>query len=167
MTRLIQGCGAAIILVTGFAIIVSVYPKSMGMITAFNQIGIRLGLTLGPLFGSFLYRWVGFVGPFFFVATLTLPPIFIKCFIDTSLIPDGRVNQSDAAAKKKIKLCNRRAVFAYYTFCLSMMKLAVLETTISDKLMIDFGFTADKVALYLFAYTGASTLVCFFMPLIP
>lgn len=48
-----------------------------------------------------------------------------------------------------------------------MMKLAVLETTLSDKLMIDFNFTPDMVALYLFAYTGSSTLICFFMPLVP
>lgn len=48
-----------------------------------------------------------------------------------------------------------------------MMKLAVLETTLSDKLMIDFKFTPDEVALYLFAYTGTSTLICFFMPLVP
>ena len=48
-----------------------------------------------------------------------------------------------------------------------MMKLAVLETTLSDKLMLDFNFTPDEVALYLFAYTGSSTVVCFFLPLVP
>ncbi len=166
ITRLVQGCGASIILVTGFSILAAVYPTRTGMVTALHQIGIRMGLTLGPLLGSFLFKAIGFVGPFFAVATLSFPPIFLKCLVDTTRIPDSIITKN-STVNQNIKLCNRRAVFAYLTFCLSMMKLAVIETTLSDKLMIDFNFSPDIVALYLFAYTGSSTLICFFMPCIP
>lgn len=137
------------------------------MVTSLNQIGIRLGLTLGPLLSSFLYKAFGFVGPFFCIGTLSILPILLACMPERKKIPDGKQAENVPQSNSKIKLCNRRAVFAYIGFSLSMMKLAVLETTLSDKLMIDFNFTPDVVALYLFAYTGTSTLVCFFMPLIP
>lgn len=91
ITRLIQGCGAAIILVTGFAILASLYPNKITTVTALYQIGIRLGLTLGPLLGSFLYRALGFVGPFFTVATLSIPPMLLSCLKDSKEIPDGKV----------------------------------------------------------------------------
>ena len=72
--------------------IASVYPNKTGVVTSLNQIGIRLGLTLGPLLGSFIYRLWGFVGPFFTVGTLSIPPILINCFVNTKNVPTGKVS---------------------------------------------------------------------------
>ena len=60
------------------------------MVTALHQIGMRLGLTLGPLLGSFLYKAFGFVGPFFCVAALSIPPILLSCIGESKAIPDGK-----------------------------------------------------------------------------
>lgn len=122
--------------------IAAAYPNKTGIVTSLNQIGIRLGLTLGPLLGSFIYRVWGFIGPFYTVGTLSIPPILLTCLVDTKNIADGKVALK-TGVNSKIRSCNRRAVFAYLGFCLSMMKLAVLETTLSDKLMFDFKFTPD------------------------
>ena len=69
--RILQGVGAAMIFVTGLAIITSVYPPfKRGKAIGINIASVYIGLSLGPVLGGILTQYLGWRSLFYFVVPL-------------------------------------------------------------------------------------------------
>ncbi len=68
-SRVLQGVGSAMILVTGLAIISTVFPpREMGKAIGISVSAIFIGLVLGPVLGGFLTQYFGWRSIFYLTA---------------------------------------------------------------------------------------------------
>ncbi len=78
ISRVFQGIGSAMILVTGLAIITSVFPpKERGKAIGINVTVIYIGLVLGPVLGGILTQYFGWRSIFYSMIPLGLLVIFL------------------------------------------------------------------------------------------
>jgi len=79
--RAIQGVGSAMIFVTGLAILTRVFPPmERGKAIGINTAAVYIGLSLGPVLGGFLTRFLGWQSIFLVTIPLTLLVLAVTVF---------------------------------------------------------------------------------------
>ena len=81
MAQVIGGVGTSLSMVTAKSIIISNYPDKKDFFIGLLEAGAGLGILAGPLLGSFLYDYGGYLTPFYSVSGVLLVLLIIRSFV--------------------------------------------------------------------------------------
>ena len=140
----------------------------MVLFTALLNASENLGCFLGPLFGAALYTNLGYSGPFIVFAGCSVPALIALvayCRYDLSKASSQPKAGSSPSFSSLLRIPSVSIVLV--EFVGSMMTFISLETTLPTALTLEFGFTSDKVALYLAILMGVRPFLSLLLMLIP
>lgn len=86
--RFIQGGAAALQVLIAFAILSLTYKTRIELMHNLYQVAMTLGLALSPFSGSFVYKYLGYRGPFIVAAMVSLPPLLLPFAFNSENLPD-------------------------------------------------------------------------------
>jgi len=80
-TRVVEGMGNAALKTASFSVIVAVFPGGVATVFAILEAFVGLGFITGPIIGTSLAEWKGYLAPFAVLAALILATALVSLFV--------------------------------------------------------------------------------------
>ena len=150
--RILMGIGVSAGQTSSYAILTLMYPKQVNEAVAIIEGSVGIGLAVGPGFGSLLYYFYGFQGPFYGLAIIYFTMIiFIKPCVSKSVETDprgtihiSRSNMMESNDKShpityRLLLSNKNIIFASMSAFTNLAQFTFIEPFFADFLNDEHG----------------------------
>lgn len=151
-----MGFGISASQTSSYAILTLLYPDEVGKAVALIEGSVGIGLAVGPGFGSALYYFFGFKGPFYGLSLVYFVFIlFIKPWISNEVETDphnmfhiSKSNIYEAAdisspISYKLLLSNKNIVFAWFSAFNNIWQFTFIEPFFADYLFERYGLKPE------------------------
>lgn len=151
-----MGFGISASQTSSYAILTLLYPDEVSKAVGIIEGSVGIGLALGPGFGSLLYHFFNFKGPFYglsifyFVSLLFIKPLISEevetdpsnaFHISKSNIYEGATISSPISYRKLVS--NRRILFACFSAFNNIWQFTFIEPFFADYLNLRYSLTPE------------------------
>ena len=171
--RILMGIGISASQTSSYAILTLMYPQEVNKAVAIIEGSVGIGLAIGPGFGSLLYHFYGFKGPFFGLAVVYFAMIlFVKPCISESVEtnPNNELHVSksniyDASDFKnpisyRLLLSNRKIWFALMAALANISQFTFIEPFFADFLFEKYTIQPDVIGIIFLAIGLGYAISC-------
>lgn len=161
-SRILQGLGSMSIQTANFSIIVKMFPNDISKAAGFIEMVAGIGLVLGPVIGSPLYKWGGFPTSFYFCCAyyvLTIPLLYL-C-VPSTVETEKQVERWKPSKVTYFSLITNRRIFVSSLACsMTLFQYTFIEPFLGLFVNRTFGVAEENVGYVFICLSGGFLIGC-------
>lgn len=163
LMRIVQGIGTSMVQTSAYAILTLTYPRDINFVVSCLEMAAGLGLSLGPVIGTILYKLGGIELTFisFFVIWIVIGLVIksqLPYEVDTVL--DEEEEKAPDISYSQL-LLNKRILFANMCVFLAVFQYAFIDPLLANYMHYQFGIGFETSGYFFLAIGFGYTMSCY------